>query len=110
MLKKNNDHELVNSVDCDSALAAQENNDEVLGQSQELLGLSLDDDEIIGDSKVTPELSVNVNNATVFENATITVTSTNCEGNVTVKVGDNTYENVVIGEGIYFAFIAGWNL
>ena len=50
-------------------------------------------------SKVTPELSVNVNNATVFENATITVTSTNCEGNVTVKVGDDyTYENVVIGE------------
>ena len=37
--------------------------------------------------------------ATVFENATITVTSSNCEGNVTVKVGDKyTYENVVIGE------------
>ncbi|MBR6024313.1 MAG: Ig-like domain repeat protein, partial [Methanobrevibacter sp.] len=50
-------------------------------------------------AKVTPELSVNVNNATVFENATITVTSTNCEGNVTVKVGDEyTFENVTIGE------------
>ena len=49
-------------------------------------------------SKVTPELSVNINNATVFENASITVTSNNCKGNVTVKVGDETYEDVVIGE------------
>ncbi len=50
-------------------------------------------------TKVTPELSVNINNATVFENATITVTSSNCEGNVTVKVGDKyTFENVTIGE------------
>ncbi|ALT68043.1 adhesin-like protein [Methanobrevibacter millerae] len=49
-------------------------------------------------SKVTPELSVNINNGTVFTNATITVTSTNCKGNVTVKVGEETFDDVVIGE------------
>ena len=60
---------------------------------------AVNDTEKLEISKVSPELSVNINNATVFENATITVTSSNCEGNVTVKVGDDyTYENVVIGE------------
>ena len=60
---------------------------------------AVNDTEKLEISKVTPELSVNINNGTVFENASITVTSSNCEGNVTVKVGDKyTYENVVIGE------------